>query len=70
MFQFKFSSFQDFVFMSGHGVYVWTCLGVTLGFYIFLILRPLYLKKKMLQNIAAQLRIKEQFAVKHHNGNN
>lgn len=38
--EFYFSSLADFVWMDGHGPYVWACYIVTLAVFIFLALAP------------------------------
>jgi len=44
-FTFQFSSLSDFLYMNGHGLYVWVCYLVTLVGFTYLGLGP-YLRKK------------------------
>lgn len=52
--QFRFTSLADFLSMSGHGVYVWSCVAITVVILGFLLLRPLFLHKAQLQKLARQ----------------
>lgn len=65
MLNFKFSSLADFVSMSGHGVYVWSCTAIMLACFVFLVMRPLMLHQATLQHVLKQARLKEQQAARH-----
>ena len=43
-----FESFTDFVYMSGHGVFVWSAYAVTFISLLLLIIHPLRKKQKLL----------------------
>lgn len=65
MLDFKFSSLADFINMSGHGVYVWSCTVIMLACFIFLVMRPLMLHRAALQHVRKQARLKEQQSARH-----
>lgn len=65
MWEFKFNTFSDFITMSGHGTYVWACVGFMLVFFTFLIVSPLLQRKATLKNIQKQQRLKEQQVARH-----
>jgi len=50
-----FESFQQLVFMGGHGVYVWSSVYISLVVLGGLILKPLCQKKQMFKNIQVQI---------------
>lgn len=37
---FQFESLQEFLFMDGHGAYVWGCFAVTFVLMLYLVLAP------------------------------
>lgn len=58
--KFQFDSFHDFLFMAGHGPYVWSCYAVTLAFMVYLSVMPslrsrqfIRQQKRLAQRIAA-----------------
>lgn len=65
MLEFKFSSFSDFINMSGHGFYVWACVAFMLVCFVFLMMRPLSLRRATLKNVIKQQRLKEQQSARH-----
>lgn len=46
-----FDSFQDFIHMGGHGLYVWLAYGVSLAVFVLLVALPVIKKKRMLKAI-------------------
>lgn len=56
---FQFESFNDFMTMSGHGVFVWVSYGVTFLALLLLVIIPMMQKKQMRQQLKRQ-RIIEQ----------
>jgi heme exporter protein D len=45
----SFNSFAEFVQMGEHGVFVWSCYGITFVVLIANILRPLHIKNAVLR---------------------
>jgi heme exporter protein D len=45
----SFNSFAEFLQMGEHGVFVWSCYGITLVVLLVNILRPLQLKRAILR---------------------
>lgn len=45
---FQFTSFSDFLVMSGHGIYVWSCYGITVLALVLLVIHP-YIKRQQLR---------------------
>jgi len=45
----SFSSFSEFIQMGEHGLFVWSCYGLTLVVLIINILRPLQLQRRLIQ---------------------
>ena len=43
------SQFSDFIQMGGHGVFVWSCYGLTLLILGMNIIRPLQLQRRLVQ---------------------
>jgi heme exporter protein D len=56
----SFSSFADFIHMGGHGLFVWSCYAITLVVLVANILRPLQLKKKLIQQKLRALRLEAE----------
>ena len=50
----QFDSFQDFIFMSGHGPYVWVSYGVTLAVMGYLVIGPMLRKKNVKKAVQSQ----------------
>jgi len=46
---FKFSSLNEFLWMDGHGPYVWACYGITFASLIFLVVEPRLQKSRFIQ---------------------
>ncbi|HEX4869311.1 MAG TPA: heme exporter protein CcmD [Moraxellaceae bacterium] len=59
-----FESFADFLAMGHHGPYVWSAWGVTLAIVLWNIIQPLRLRRRLLQEQAAQLRREQGAAAK------
>ena len=53
---FKFTSFNDFMWMSGHGPYVWMCYGMTIATFGLLIYIMHTKKKNAIKHIKALAR--------------
>ncbi|HEY7883900.1 MAG TPA: heme exporter protein CcmD [Cellvibrionaceae bacterium] len=56
---FKFTSLNDFLLMSGHGIYVWSSVAIALVILGALIVHPLLLHKRQIKQLkkrAAQTR--------------
>jgi len=51
----QFQSFQDFMVMDGHGMYVWLAVLVSLWVLVSLVLRPLSQHRKITASIERQL---------------
>ncbi|MBU2887126.1 heme exporter protein CcmD [Gilvimarinus agarilyticus] len=51
---FKFDSLAEFIHMSGHGIYVWSCTAIALVLLTALIVHPLWLRKRQLQKLRQQ----------------
>ena len=51
MFNFAFNSFEEAIYMNGHGIYVWTVLAIVIAslliFFISLNIRIKKIKKKL-----------------------
>ncbi|MDA9050600.1 heme exporter protein CcmD [Pseudomonadales bacterium] len=45
----SFSSFSEFIQMGEHGLFVWSCYGLTLVVLVMNILRPLQLQRRLIQ---------------------
>ena len=45
----SFASLADFLHMGGHGLFVWSCYAITLVVLVANIVRPLRLKKRLIQ---------------------
>jgi heme exporter protein D len=46
---FQFDSLQDFIQMSGHGPFVWSCYGITFAVLIYLVLSPLSRRRRFIR---------------------
>lgn len=46
---FQFPDFQSFMWMDGHGPYVWSCYGITFASLAFLLVEPLLKRKRFIQ---------------------
>ncbi|MBD3649279.1 MAG: heme exporter protein CcmD [Pseudomonadales bacterium] len=46
----NFDSFEAFIHMGGHGLFVWSAYGITLVVLAFNFLQPILLKRKFLSN--------------------
>lgn len=57
--EFKFSSLADFLSMSGHGSYVWACVGIAVIVLGFLLWHPLKLKRVALKKLARSLSLQQ-----------
>jgi heme exporter protein D len=49
--QFQFDSFSAFLFMNGHGVYVWACYSITFFVLTSLVINPVMQKKAFLKQL-------------------
>lgn len=47
--KFQFESFAAFMYMDGHGVFVWAAYAIVFGILIFLTASPLIQKKNLLK---------------------
>ncbi len=47
--KFQFESFDAFLAMNGHGIYVWTCYGIVYAILIYLTLSPVLSKNAFLK---------------------
>lgn len=54
---FQFKSLSEFAWMGGHGPYVWACYGVMTAVVVWLLLRPLLQRRRILADIARQQRL-------------
>ena len=45
----SFSSFSDFIQMGEHGLFVWSCYGLTLVVLVVNIIRPLQLQRRLIK---------------------
>tara|TARA_B100001059_G_C17733339_1_gene527461 strand:- start:536 stop:712 length:177 start_codon:yes stop_codon:yes gene_type:complete len=52
----SFDSFQDFLAMGKHGVYVWSAYGISLAVVALNIAMPILAKRRYLQDEARRLR--------------
>ena len=55
--QFQFSSFADFLTMSGHGVYVWIAYGVSFAALALLALQPVVRRRQLQRDLVRLQRI-------------
>ncbi|MBD7976537.1 MULTISPECIES: heme exporter protein CcmD [Pseudomonas] len=55
----NFASFSEFVAMGNHGLYVWTCYGISLAVILFNVAQPLLARRRYLQEEARRLRREE-----------
>ena len=46
--EFQFTSLADFMMMSGHGPYVWSCYAATAAGLLYLIISPLRRRRRFL----------------------
>ncbi len=51
-----FSSFADFIEMSGHGIFVWPAYGITALMVIYLLLAPVRRSRRLMAVQRGQLR--------------
>jgi heme exporter protein D len=51
---FQFADLQAFLWMNGHGPFVWVCYGVTFAGLALLVLEPIFQRKRFIkqQNLA------------------
>ncbi|WP_049721713.1 heme exporter protein CcmD [Gilvimarinus polysaccharolyticus] len=54
MIEFRFSSLADFMYMGGHGVYVWSCAAIALLILALLLVYPIVTAKAQLSRIKHQ----------------
>lgn len=54
-----FESFSDFLAMGKHGVYVWSCYGITLAVLALNVALPVLARRRYLQEEARRLRREE-----------
>jgi len=52
-----FSDVSDFIYMSGHGFYVWLAYGFSVSWLCYLLLSPLRKKRHLLKIIRTQQQI-------------
>jgi heme exporter protein D len=57
---FQFENFSDFIYMAGHGQYVWTAYSVSLIIMAYIFVMPLLRKKNIIQKIQKKI-IKKSF---------
>ena len=50
---FQFSSFHDFMWMDGHGPFVWACYGATLLGFVYLALAPKLRRRRFVREQSA-----------------
>ncbi|MDO3385579.1 heme exporter protein CcmD [Gilvimarinus sp. SDUM040013] len=67
---FKFESLADFLYMSGHGIYVWSCTAIAVVLLGGLILHPLWLQKRQFKKMRSQQALIDAQAIKHQQVNN
>ncbi|MEH6616613.1 MAG: heme exporter protein CcmD [Porticoccus sp.] len=53
---FQFGSLSEFIQMDGHGPYVWAAYLISLLALLWLVVSPLYRKRKLMQEIVRQQR--------------
>ncbi len=58
--QFQFDSFTDFIKMSGHGPYVWSCYALVVIALVYLCVVPLQRRKALFEQLRRQHRIAER----------
>lgn len=60
MMQFRFQGFDDFLLMSGHGVFVWTCyIAVTMVF-LYLCMAPVFKARALVRDLQQQQKIMQR----------
>ena len=52
----EFSSWQDFVAMGGHGLYVWLAYGLTLVVIVFNVIQPMLRRRQIIRQQQLQTR--------------
>ncbi|MBS7690055.1 heme exporter protein CcmD [Pseudomonas lalucatii] len=55
----SFASFAEFLAMGNHGVYVWTCYGISLAVLALNVALPVLARRRYLQDEARRLRREE-----------
>ncbi|UTW07340.1 heme exporter protein CcmD [Pseudomonas benzenivorans] len=55
----SFASFEEFIAMGSHGVYVWTCYGLSLAVLALNVALPILARRRYLQDEARRLRREE-----------
>lgn len=58
--EFRFADLQAFMWMEGHGPYVWACYGLTLVAILFLVFEPQWQKRRFIQRQKALAKRKAQ----------
>lgn len=53
---FQFDSLYDFLRMNGHGPYVWVCYGIAALVLAYLVVAPVWRKKRFIRRERARLR--------------
>lgn len=56
--KFQFESLSDFLWMAGHGGYVWACYGVTFTALLYLIFAPVVSRQKFVKLKKAEVKRK------------
>ena len=51
---FQFENFNDFVYMGGHGYYVWLAYFASLSVLTFLLIKPFFRRKNIIEEIKKQ----------------
>jgi len=51
---FQFENFNDFLYMEGHGYYVWAAYFSSLGVLAFLLVAPFFRKKNIIKEMKKQ----------------
>ncbi len=56
---FQFANLADFLAMSGHGGYVWSCYIITILSLVYLVVSPMRRKQNLIDQLRRQARIEE-----------
>ncbi|GAB3106220.1 heme exporter protein CcmD [Aestuariicella hydrocarbonica] len=57
--KFQFESLQGFLWMSGHGPYVWACYVITALALTYLLLSPVIKRRALMADLKRQARVRE-----------
>lgn len=60
--KFQFDSLAAFLYMDGHGVYVWACYAIVYAILIYLTLSPLLQKQRFLKQQKKWLQLQQNSA--------